>query len=380
MPQSDLEISYWLRAQSLPQVGPQTFQRWLRHFGSIDVLFQAENAELAQAGISSELIHAIKNPDLRALDMEFAWLKKKGDHHLLTLKDEAYPPRLAAIHSAPLVLRVWGNLAALKNPQLAMVGSRHPTSSGENTAKEFAMQLVQSGFTITSGLALGIDAASHRGALALQGTTLGVAGTGLNYIYPACHKPLVHEIIANGGALISEFSLNERPKPHHFPQRNRIIAGLSLGVLVIEAALKSGSLITAKYALEEGREVFAIPGSIHQTMARGCNHLIRQGAKLVETAQDVLEELSAYAIFPSVQKVKCDSLKEDQAHPVREPLSKDHQNLLEKIDYAVTAVDSIILRSGLTAGEVSSMLLILELQGHIQAVSGGYVRTNALSK
>ena len=244
-----------------------------------------------------------------------------------------------------------------------------PTPSGLMNAEHFAHALALSGFTITSGLALGIDGAGHRGALAANGSTIAVAGTGLHHVYPSSHQPLAEEIILNQGAIISEFPLSVPPQPANFPRRNRIIGALSIGTLVVEAALKSGSLITARYALEQGREVFAIPGSIHHPLSRGCHYLIRQGAKLVETVADVLEELTAW---------KTPVLQTEPANMACTASQDTSQagdgSLLPQIGYEITSLDVIILRSGLTASEVSSMLLVLELSGYIKAVPGGYVR------
>ena len=251
--------------------------------------------------------------------------------------------------------------------QLAIVGSRRATASGLQTAEEFAYHLAMSGLVITSGLALGIDGASHRGALNANGHTIGVAGTGLNQLYPPANRKLAVEIMERQGAVISEFPLNTFPKAANFPRRNRIISGLSVGVLVVEAALKSGSLITVKHALEQGREVFAIPGSIHNPLARGCHHLIRQGAKLVETASDIQEELHGFASLaarPEQPGSGAGALK----------MSLENSKIFEHIGYETTPIDMIILRSGLTAAEVSSILLKLELQGFVQSVTGGYIR------
>jgi DNA processing protein len=260
------------------------------------------------------------------------------------------------------VLYVRGDVGLLSKNQLAMVGSRHPTAMGVETAQQFAKQLAASGLVITSGLALGIDGASHRGAL-LTGKTIAVLGTGLGSIYPRTHQSLATEILEKGGTLVSEFPPASPPKAAHFPLRNRIISGLSLGVLVVEAAIRSGSLITARTALEQNREVFAIPGSIHNPLARGCHQLLRQGAKLVETVEDVLEEIN-------LQITKTTKL------PLKEPVDLDPQlkRVLAQIGYEATAVDAIILRSELTASEVSSMLLSLELAGYVCNAPGGYVR------
>ncbi len=259
---------------------------------------------------------------------------------------------------------VRGNPLLLAQRQLAIVGSRNPSSSGIDTAFEFAKTLSNHGFVITSGLALGIDAASHRGALAAGNYTIAVAGTGLDRVYPARHKDLATEIVKTG-AIISEFPPGTTAKANHFPRRNRIISGLCQGLLVVEAARESGSLITARMALEQNREVFAIPGSIHNPLARGCNALIRQGAKLVETTQDILEELHQH-------------YQEDKQIAtafIESTLDLEQQTLLNHVQFSPTSIDNLVQITGNSAEIISSMLLILELQGYLEATAGGcYLR------
>ncbi len=256
-----------------------------------------------------------------------------------------------------------GDLETLDFPHLAMVGSRNPTSSGRETAEAFAAHLAAQGMVVSSGLAAGIDAAAHCGALAAGGYTTAVMGCGLNHCYPPEHAELTRQIAAQG-LLLSEFPPDLPPRKEYFPRRNRIISGLSQGVLVVEAALHSGSLITARLALEQGREVFAIPGSIHNPLARGCHRLIREGAKLVETAADILEELPQLGVRGPVSAPAAPS------EPVPE-LDSDYEKLLESLETTPLAVDRLIERSGLTPEAVSSMLLMLELRGLVQAEAGG---------
>lgn len=389
-------LPYWLAATYLPGVGPRTFMRWLEQFSDIEKLFHAAHEELQVAGLSPQQIQSMQNPDWKSVEKDLEWAQV-DNQHLISPEDDAYPRLLKEIHDPPLVLYVRGNKTVLSALQLAVVGSRNATSSGLKDAWQFAHCLAERGFAITSGLALGIDGAAHRGALSGKGITIGVMGTGLNHIYPLSHGLLAEEMISNQGAVISEFSLNTPPQATNFPRRNRVISGLSVGVLVVEAALKSGSLITARHSLEQGREVFAIPGSIHNPLIRGCHHLIRQGAKLVETAGDILEELGALRAaggavsqskFTTVSAGAAEkgrfSLSEAAARFVNFPginfpdnLAPEFRSLLEQIEYEITPIDMIILRSGLTAGEVSSILLSLELHGYIQSVPGGYVRTVA---
>ncbi len=360
---SNQDYLYWIAAADLSAIGPAAFLNGLKIFGNIQDLFKASKSDLIQAGFTGKQIHALQNYNWHTAEKNLAWCES-NDCAIITIVDETYPELLQEISAAPIVLYVRGDLALLNAPQLAMVGSRNPTSSGRELAHHFAHTLTSAGLSITSGLALGIDAEAHRGALSANGKTLAIFGTGLNQIYPASHRKLAEEIAANG-LLISEFSPFMPPKAANFPQRNRIISGLSLGVLIVEAALQSGSLITARYANEQGREVFAIPGSIHNPLARGCHHLIRQGAKLVETAEDILEELGALSALSAPIKTITHTKKHDTLAP---PL----RALLAHIGYEATALDTIIVRSGLTATEVSSMLLSLELQDLIKSTHGGY--------
>ena len=299
----------------------------------------------------------LRRPEAAALDADLAWAARP-DRHILTLEHPAYPRLLAEIPDPPPLLFVQGDPAVLGRLQLALVGSRNPTAGGARTARDFAAFLARAGLVITSGLALGIDAAAHEGALAAGRPTVAVTGTGLDRVYPARHHKLAHAI-AEQGALVSEFPTGTPPRPEHFPRRNRIISGLSLGVLVVEAAVRSGSLITARLAAEQGREVFAIPGSIHNPLARGCHALIRQGAKLVETAG-----VAAQGGAPEAPETGPPTL------------DADHLGLLESLGYDAVSVDELVRRSGLTAEAVSSMLLILELEGYVVPAPGGrYART-----
>ena len=298
------------------------------------------------------------------------WLDRP-DAHLLTPADAAYPALLREIASPPPQLFVRGNVDVLSLPQLAIVGSRNATPAGAETAHSFASHLAARGFCITSGLAEGIDAAAHRGALAARGQTLAVCGTGPDIVYPRQHASLAEEIVAAGGAIVSEFAPGTPVFRANFPRRNRLISGLSIGTLVVEASVRSGALITARHAMEQGREVFAIPGSIHNPVARGCHRLIRNGAKLVETATDIVEELSGLLAGlqlpdrPAGAGVMLDA-------PVKAPEpDAEYAQLLAAMGWDPVDADSLVARSRLTIGEVSSMLLMLELQGSVRALSGG---------
>lgn len=269
---------------------------------------------------------------------------------------------------------VQGDVTLLNAWQLAIVGSRNPSSSGRESAYAFAEYLASGDLIITSGLAMGIDAAAHQGALAGGGKTIAVVGTGLDRVYPAKHHDLAHQIVEKG-ALVSEFPLGTPPKAENFPRRNRIISGLSLGTMVVEAAIRSGSLITARMAMEQGREVFAMPGSIHNPLARGCHRLIREGAKLVESAEDIIEELGALA---GVKPMQNDNKSTNKSAANLSKKDPEYQLLFEKMGFDPIHIDVLISRSGLTADVVSSMLLLLELQGQVASLPGGqYIRCRA---
>jgi DNA processing protein len=304
----------------------------------------------------------LTSPDEPAIAADLAWLKVSGARIILCT-DAEYPPLLREISGAPPVLYVLGSVAALASAQLAMVGSRNPTPGGLATARSFAAWFARAGLTVTSGLALGIDAASHEGALAGGGMTVAVCGTGLDRVYPDEHAALAARI-AQSGALVSEFPPRTPPLRSHFPRRNRIISGLSLGTLVVEAARKSGSLITARLAVESGREVFAIPGSIHSPVSRGCHQLIKQGAKLVEEAADVLSELKIH--LSKEQLTATPASREGAAE-----LDKEYEMLLDALGFEPTTIDVLVARTHLPGQSVASMLLILELEGRVTALPGG---------
>jgi DNA processing protein len=355
------KLRHWLALIRAPKVGPATFYSLVQYFNEPEAVFKASRSMLENLGLRPETLAYLQEPDWYQVDADLAW-RDSPEAQILLFTDAAFPPLLKDIPDPPPVLFVIGDTAILGHKQLAMVGSRHPTPAGLETAEEFARHLAGNGIVITSGLAMGIDAASHRGALAGGGMTVAVAGTGLDRVYPARHRELAHQIAAHG-VLVSEFPPGTPPTAANFPRRNRIISGLSMGVLVVEAAMRSGSLITAKLAAEQGREVFAVPGSIHNPQARGCNSLIRQGAKLVETANDIFEELGGFAVSFAEE-----SDRDAQAAE----LDADYQRVLNSVDHAPTAVDTVVQRSGLTADAVCSILLVLELQGLIASTSSGH--------
>ncbi len=298
------------------------------------------------------------------------WLDRP-DAHLLTPADAAYPALLREIARPPPQLFVRGNVDALSLPQLSVVGSRNATPGGTETAHNFASHLAVRGFCITSGLAEGIDAAAHRGALEVRGRTLAVCGTGPDMVYPRQHERLAEEIVAAGGAIVSEFAPGTAVNRANFPRRNRLISGLSVGTLVVEAGVRSGALITARHAMEQGREVFAIPGSIHNPVARGCHQLIRNGAKLVETAADIVEELTSLLASLRLEDTPQHEGSSPKAPDGLADTGAEYAQLLAAMAWDPVDADSLVARSGLTIGEVSSMLLMLEMQGSVRALSGG---------
>jgi DNA processing protein len=302
------------------------------------------------------------------------WLESP-DHRLIPFTDPRFPKLLLPLQGCPIVLYLAGSVAALDEPQLAIVGSRSPTPQGRENAKAFAQELGMRGLGITSGLAEGIDASAHRGALDAKAITLAVLGTGIDRVYPACNRMLSAEI-ERGGALVSSFALGTPPRRGNFPQRNRLIAGLCLGTLVVEAAHRSGSLITARAANTYGREVFAIPGSIHNPASRGCHALIKAGAKLVETADDILGELNFSAFFDNDLRAQPHTKAGFESSPARGPtrdptMDKDRKILLDALGFDPADLDTLVVRTGFKPDAVSSMMLILELEGHVQAAPGG---------
>ena len=298
---SPAELEARLRLHRLPGLGPKRFHSLLQAFGSASAAFSAPASAWRALGLPDVSAHARRSPEVRdGAAAALAWLERR-DQHLLMWDDPAYPGLLAEVDAAPPLLFVAGNPALLEKPQLAIVGSRRASPPALDTAAAFSRHLAQGGFVITSGLALGIDGAAHQAALDVDGQTVAVLGTGLQKLYPQRHRALAAAMIEQGSAVISEFPLDAGPVAANFPRRNRIISGLSLGVLVVEASLASGSLITARLAAEQGREVYAIPGSIHHPGSKGCHQLIRDGALLVESVEHIVETLQGWQRLPPVQ-------------------------------------------------------------------------------
>ncbi len=358
----------WLALVHAPRIGPRTVARLIAHFGSPTAIQCAGTARLAAAGLKPESIAALRQPDTELLETVLAW-SKRPDAHILTLDDPRYPSQLAAIPDAPPLLYVRGDVSLLAEPQIAIVGSRNPTPGGREVTREFTRQLSAFGLVITSGLAVGVDGVAHAAALECDGRTIAVLGTGPDRVYPASHRDLARRI-AESGALVSEFTPGQEPLAQNFPRRNRVISGLSLGVLVTEAALKSGSLITARAALEQGREVFAVPGSIHNPLARGCHALIRDGATLVETAAEILASL-APMLRDALATSAMASTEVTDKTATATLLDADAQQLLMVMGFDPVAPDELVGRTGWLAQRVTAMLLILELGGHVSSVPGG---------
>ncbi|WP_131782680.1 DNA-processing protein DprA [Legionella gresilensis] len=350
---------YLIALNHIPSIGPRTIKKFLTRWPQLADMFALSQNQLETVGIPTKLASAIKRFDLENIESDLNW-EKMSNHHLITWEDEHYPTLLKQIYDAPPVLYTIGDLTCLRHLTVAIVGTRKPSVTGSRAAWQFAFDLATNGITVVSGLALGIDAQAHQGCLAARGKTIAVLGTGVDCVYPKSHIKLAQEI-ATHGLLISEFPLKSQPTARHFPRRNRIISGLSLATLVVEAAIKSGSLITARLALEQNREVMAIPGSINNPQARGCHHLLQQGAKLVTSINDILSELG-------IKSVSSEN-KEPSIN-----LATNHKNLVKCLGFETATIDQITQRSGLSIEKVICDLAELELQGIIKAVPGGYIR------
>lgn len=350
------DLGGWLRLTAAPGIGGETQRKLLKTFGLPEVIFSESLLSLA-AIIGRDQAELLLGHDAGAdIEAGLAWAQQ-GGNRIITLADSAYPKALLDQADPPVLLYAKGRIELLNSPALGIVGSRNATKQGEANALAFAESLAAAGITVISGMALGIDAAAHRGALRFPASTIAVIGTGADRIYPARNQDLARTI-AEQGLIISEFAVGTPPLASNFPRRNRIIAGLGMGCLVVEAAQRSGSLITARLAAEAGRDVFAIPGSIHSPLSRGCHALIRQGAKLVESAQDILEELRWAA--PGLP-LKSSETNDDRGGSA----------LLASLAHDPCSVDTLVERSGLTADSVLAMLMTLELDGRVTQLPGG---------
>lgn len=382
------QLSAWLRLSFAPKLGGVALSR-LMSVDSPQNLVRYSVQQLQHLGLKDTQIQYIQQDSNREVEFCLQWQADSDEHHILSPLDPDYPYLLSQMSSHPPVLFIKGNLAALNTPQVAIVGSRHASVDGLKAAKDFAFQLAQQGLTITSGLALGIDGHAHDGALLANGTTVAVLGSGVEQVYPARHKGLAQRIMQNGGALVSELRPDAKPRAEHFPRRNRIISGLSQGVLVVEAAERSGSLITARYAIEQNRDVFALPGSIYQSGFAGTNRLLQQGAYLALSPQDIIDELNPH--FSSLQSHAQHSqpqLDLTYAEDISQSANKTQAEnktpafprqalpfpqLLANVGNEATPVDILAERTHIPVHEVMMQILELELAGHVVSVPGGYV-------
>ena len=403
------EIGYWLALYTVPRCGLSTVSMLLKKFDNPKQILLASYEELLHAGVSPILASNLQKPDWKSVEFSLRWVENP-QQHILHWGDLHYPVLLREISSPPLVLFIMGELSLFQQQTLAIVGARNPTHTGLEIAYQLATELTDQGFVIISGLARGIDGAAHQGALS-KGITMAVLGSGHECIYPVCHKALAMNIVEKGGTLISEFFPYASPKAEYFPRRNRIISGMSLGVIVVEATLRSGSLITARYALEQGREVFAVPGSIRNPLSQGCHALLKEGATLVESGMDIIQEFSFLpeqtnrrtnegiltkpskaedfiakkkdkAILDSNPKTDLGLVFNHEIPQIKPILEKkdlsglDSQDikLVECLEFETTSIDILITRTGLTIDKFVVRLSTLQLQGYIDVVPGGYVR------
>lgn len=363
------DLKQWLSLNQTPGLGNAALCQLLAKFGSPDGIFNAKLSQLREI-VDDEIAQKInKGVDADLIAPTLKWLEK-DNAHIVTFADNTYPQKLLEISNPPAVLYAIGNLHWLNHPTVAMVGSRSATPQGEKNAEEFAQSLCEQGLCVVSGMALGIDGAAHRGALKANGATIAVVGTGLDIVYPARHRDLAHKI-AERGLIISEFPLGTPSKAQNFPRRNRLISGLSLGCLVVEANIESGSLITARMAAEQGREVFAIPGSIHSPVTKGCHQLIKNGAKLVESVQDILEEINWAGIVNSLSSKN--SLHHISPNGLMSDLTPNEpktNTVLDLMGFDSINFEQIRTLSGLTTEALSSMLMLLELENKIISLAG----------
>ncbi|MEL7312072.1 MAG: DNA-processing protein DprA [Pseudomonadota bacterium] len=354
-------VRTWLALFAAPGIGPATVTALIKRFGTASAAIDASASDLRDAGLSEPAIDAIREPDPQFIDHCLGWLQTPGAG-VLTAESAAWPSQFHELPGAPVMLFVRGDIELLTIPSIAIVGSRNPTQGGADNARAFAKNLASHGLAVVSGVAAGIDAAAHLGALDAEGATIGVLGTGPDIAYPARNRDL-HAKIATEGLIVSEYAPGTKAHAGHFPARNRIISGLSLGTLVVEATPRSGSLITARLAGEQGRAVFAIPGSIHNPMARGCHQLIRQGAQLVEQVDDIFVELG-----PQLATEEPTHKTHQEPAPSRDG---EYDQVLDALGWDPVSAEKLVERTGLTAAELSSMLLIMELEGVVAKAPGG---------
>lgn len=361
------ELENWLKLIQVPNFSVASLKKLKQKFDvGLSELFTSSKETLENIGFNNQQIEVILHPNLSVINASLGWLNTTNNRFILHFDHPSYPQLLKQISSPPPLLYGYGKPQYLNSYQISMVGSRAPSPQGKENAKLFASLLSEYGWTITSGLALGIDGFSHQGAVLGGFSTIAVLGTAIDKMYPRRHIKLAEQILQNDGVIISEFAPNTPGRPEYFPRRNRIISGLSVGTLIVEAAIKSGSLITARCALEQNREVFALPGNIHNPMSAGCHHLIQQGAKLVTCVEDINEEFDHLIL--SINRKKVDKLEINML----ESLASD--KLLDSVDFEVTPLDLVAQRSGIEVADVMSQLLEYELRGLVTSVPGGYIK------
>ncbi len=365
----DKDLAAWLAFSFTPKLGSKMLS-YLQSRDSLTNLISYSSEQWQALGLSAEQVRYLRHDADKDIEESLNWLNSKPDRHIVTSHCSGYPALLKEIAAAPSTLFVEGQLETLHQPQIAIVGSRNASIDSKNISRQFATQLVAHELLVTSGLALGIDGFAHDGALQAGGKTVAVLGSGLECIYPSRHKNLARRI-SDSGALVSEFRPGAQPRPMHFPRRNRIISGLSLGVLVVEAAEKSGSLITARYAMEQNREVFVVPGSLSNPNSLGSNRLIRQGACLVQNVQHILDEVDSMLNFTFAKQAKS---QQSLFLPSNSEDELPFAELLANVGEEATPVDILASRTHIPVQEVMMQLLELELSGHVVAVSGGYIR------
>ncbi|MFQ3189154.1 MAG: DNA processing protein [Paraglaciecola sp.] len=361
------QLENWLQLTQIPNFSVASLKKLEKKYDiGLSELFVKSKNSLEKMGFNHKQIGAILHPNKSITEISLRWLNSADNRFLLHFDHPRYPNLLKQISSPPPLLYGYGDPKHLNNYQIAIVGSRAPSPQGKENAKRFAICLSECGWTITSGLALGIDGQSHQGAVLGGFTTIAVLGTAIDKMYPQRHIKLAEQILQSNGVIISEFAPNTPARPEYFPRRNRIISGLSVGTLIVEAAIKSGSLITARCALEQNREVFALPGNIHNPMSAGCHHLIQQGAKLVTCVEDINEEFQHFILTTSSKKG--DELEKNMSQ------SLASGTLLDNVDFEITPLDIVAQRSGKKVADVMSQLLEYELRGLVTSVPGGYIK------
>ncbi|MDO6594090.1 DNA-processing protein DprA [Neptuniibacter sp. 1_MG-2023] len=373
----------WIAVAALPSLGPASIKALWEQGWTPEKLLNASAIEWQRLGLKQKTVDALCEYQCssqglvhQAIDTASQWQASFDDAHILPITHSDYPQLLREIYDPPPILFVRGNIQALNLPQIAIVGSRSASASGLKQAYRFALEFAKNGVVVNSGLALGVDAAAHKACIDIEKPTVAVFGTGIDRIYPARNRSLAVDILRNGGAWVSEFFLGSPPIAPHFPKRNRLISGMSVGVLVVEAAPKSGSLITARMAMEHGREVFALPGPLNNPLSRGCHLLIKEGAALVETAQEMVDQLAPLLGCYLNEEFEQDSVNLDSSaqNNLMVELSGAESRVLEQIGYEVCCIDALSVQSGLSIAELSQLLVSMELKGVIEQREGGYIK------